>query len=104
MSIFRRKVPSHLIRIHPDNTTNKDWVILLESGTIVGPSPEKLRVARSTLERKIVKNTTFYLERSTSSLWRDMIHEFMPCIFALNSTNMTLIKRSCLYKAKKSVD
>src|SRR6266581_1396632 len=55
MGIFRRKVPSHLIRIHPDNTTNKDWVILLESDTIVGPSPEKLRVARSTLERKIVK-------------------------------------------------
>src|SRR6266487_1992772 len=61
MSIFRRKVPSHLIRIHPDNTTNKDWVILLESGTIVGPSPEKLRVARSTLERKIVKKYNIFL-------------------------------------------
>jgi hypothetical protein len=54
MSIFRRKVQS-LIRIHPDNATNKDWVILLEAGTIVGPSPDKLRVARATLERKIVK-------------------------------------------------
>jgi len=53
---------------------------------------------------KLYKNTTFYSERSTSSLWKDMIHEFMPCIFALNSTNMTLIKSSCLYKAKKSVD
>ena len=61
MGIFRRKAPSHLIRIHPDNAANKDWVILLESGTIVGPSPERLRVARSTLERKIVKKYNIFL-------------------------------------------
>jgi hypothetical protein len=60
MSIFRRKVPG-LIRIHPDNATNKDWVILLEAGTIVGPSPDKLRVARATLERKIVKRYSMSL-------------------------------------------
>ena len=101
MGIFRRKVPSHLIRIHPDNATSKDWIILLESGTIVGPSPEKLRVARSTLERKVVKKYNILLR---AEQFLDMIREFMPCIFALNSTNMTLIKSSCLYKAKKSVD
>lgn len=55
MGFFRRKVPGHFIEIHPDNITSKDWVILLEAGTIIGPSPERLRVARSTLERKIVK-------------------------------------------------
>ena len=55
MGIFRRKAPSHLVPVHRDNATKKDWVILLEAGTIVGPSPERLRVARSTLERKIVK-------------------------------------------------
>ena len=55
MRPFRRKVPSHYIRIDPDNAKNRDWVILLEAGTIVGPSPERLRVARSTLERKVVK-------------------------------------------------
>jgi hypothetical protein len=55
MGLFRRKVPRHLIRVHPDNAKSNDWVILLEAGTIVGPSPERLRVARSTLERKIVK-------------------------------------------------
>jgi hypothetical protein len=56
MGIFRRKVPNHhLIRIDPVNGRNKDWVILLEAGTIVGPSPEKLRVARSTLEKKIIR-------------------------------------------------
>jgi len=55
MGIFRRKAPSHLIPIHRDNAAKKDWVILLEAGTIVGPSPERLRVARSTMERKVVK-------------------------------------------------
>src|SRR5258708_17236627 len=61
MGLFRGKVSSHLIRIHPDNATSKDWVILLEAGTIVGPSPERLRVARSTLERKIVKKYNIWL-------------------------------------------
>ena len=46
MGIFRRTAPSHLIPVHPDNAIKKDWVILLEAGTIVGPSPERLRVAR----------------------------------------------------------
>jgi hypothetical protein len=55
MSLFRRKGPNHPIPINPDNATSKDWVILLEAGTIVGPSPDKLRVARATLDKKIVK-------------------------------------------------
>jgi hypothetical protein len=55
-------VPSHLIPVHPDNAAKKDWVILLEAGTIVGPSPERLRVARSTLERKIVKKHNILLQ------------------------------------------
>jgi len=46
---------SHLIPVNPQNAASNDWVILLEAGTIIGPSPERLRVARSTLERKIVK-------------------------------------------------
>jgi len=45
MSLFRRKVPAHLIRVHPDNVKSRDWLILLEAGTIVGPSPERLRCA-----------------------------------------------------------
>jgi len=55
MGVFRKRAPSRLIPINSDNATSKDWVILLEAGTIVGPSPERLRVARSTLEKKIVK-------------------------------------------------
>jgi hypothetical protein len=62
MGPFRKNVSSQLIRIHPDNATSKDWVILLEAGTIVGPSPERLRVARSTLERKIVKKYSISLQ------------------------------------------
>jgi hypothetical protein len=55
MAVFRRRAPIHLIPVSPDNAASKDWVILLEAGTIVGPSPDKLRVARSTMEKKIVK-------------------------------------------------
>jgi hypothetical protein len=62
MSIFDRKMPSHFIRINPNNATNKDWLILLEAGTIVGPSPGKLRVARSTQERKVVKKYNLRLQ------------------------------------------
>ena len=55
MSLFRRKAQTHLIPVSPNNAMSKDWVILLEAGTIVGPSPDKLRVARSTLDKKIVR-------------------------------------------------
>jgi hypothetical protein len=61
MSIFRRKVPSHYIPIHPDNITKSDWIIVLEAGTIVGPATEKLRVAIATLEKKIVKKYNIFL-------------------------------------------
>jgi hypothetical protein len=61
MSFFRGKEPSYLIPVGQDNATNKDWVILLETNTIVGPSPDKIRVARSTLEKKIVKKYSISL-------------------------------------------
>jgi len=51
MGILRRKVPSHYIPINPDNAAKKDWVILLEAGTIVGSAPQKLRVALATTEK-----------------------------------------------------
>lgn len=62
MGLFHRKVPNHFTRIHPANATNKDWLIMLEAGTIVGPSPAKLRVARSTQERKVVKKYNLRLK------------------------------------------
>jgi hypothetical protein len=66
MGVFRKRKPSHLIPVSPDNAASKDWVILLEAGTIVGPSPDKLRVARSTQEKKIVKRYNLFLRAKHS--------------------------------------
>jgi hypothetical protein len=63
MGIFKRKVPRHYIPIHPDNVTTKDWIVLLEAGTIVGRSTEKLRVATTTLERKVVTKYNIFLRK-----------------------------------------
>jgi hypothetical protein len=59
MGLFRRRMPSHLVPIHPHNAGNRDWIILLEASTIIGPSAEKLRVARTTQERNIVTKRRF---------------------------------------------
>ena len=61
MGIIRRTVPSHYVPIHRDNIAKKDWLILLEAGTIVGPAPEKLRVALATREKKIVRKFNLFL-------------------------------------------
>jgi hypothetical protein len=58
MNIFRRENPSHLVPIHPDNVASKDWIVLLEASTIIGPSPDRLRVAQTTQQRKIVRKFT----------------------------------------------
>jgi hypothetical protein len=60
--MFQRKVPNHFIRINPKNASNKDWMVMLEASTIVGPSPGKLRVARTTQERKVVKTYNLRME------------------------------------------
>src|SRR5262252_1640978 len=62
MGLFRTKVASHLIPVNPQNATSNDWVILLEAGTIIGPSPERLRVARATMERNVVKRYNILLQ------------------------------------------
>ena len=61
MGLFRRNVPIHYIPVHPDNIAKKDWIILLEAGTIVGPSAEKLRVALATLEKKVVTKYNIFM-------------------------------------------
>ena len=63
MGLFRRKKRNHLIPIHPHNVGSKDWLILLEAGTIVGSSPEGLRVAQATQERKVVMKRERILKR-----------------------------------------
>jgi hypothetical protein len=79
MGLFRRKVPNHFIAIHPDNIASKDWIVVLEAGTIVGPSPSKLRVARATQERTIVKRYNVFL-RSRRYL---VVEGYDPRIHAL---------------------
>ena len=62
MSILQKKMPSHFIPIHPDNVNKNDWIILLEAGTIVTRSGDKLRVAHATQERRIVKKYNLLLQ------------------------------------------
>lgn len=62
MGLLRRRVPAHFVPIHPDNAANKDWIVMIEAGTIVGPSPTRLRVARATQERTIVKKYNILLK------------------------------------------
>ena len=64
MGILRRKVPANYLPIHPANIASKDWIILLEAGTIVGSPNEKLRVAKATTERQIAKTEPIDLTRA----------------------------------------
>jgi hypothetical protein len=63
MGVIQRKVPRHYIPIHPDNIAKKDWVILLEVGTIVGATTEKIRVALATQDKKIVTKYNILLRK-----------------------------------------
>ena len=92
MGIFKRKVPRHYIPIHPDNITTKDWIVLLEAGTIVGHTAEKLRVAVATLERKIVTKYNIFLRKEHFLVLEDYdprIHAlyFCPQLYKLDSDN-----------------
>ena len=92
MGIINRKVPRHYIPIHPDNIRTKDWIVLLEAGTIVGRSGEKLRVATATLERKIVTRYNIFLRKKHFLVlagYDPRIHAlyFCPQLYKLDSDN-----------------
>jgi hypothetical protein len=61
VSFFGKKPSSDLVPIHPDNSNSKDWAILLEAGTIVGPSQQRIRVARWMQDKKVVKKYDMFL-------------------------------------------
>ena len=63
MGFFRKKISNDMVPIHPDNVANKDWIILLEESTIIGPSPERIRVAGWLQEKKIVKKYDMFLRK-----------------------------------------
>ena len=92
MGVFRRKVPTHYVPVHPDNIGKNDWIVLLEAGTIVGPSAEKLRVAKATLERKIVTKYNIFLRPKHFLVlegYDPRIHTlyFCPQLYAYDSDN-----------------
>jgi hypothetical protein len=60
MSIFKSKSQGTLVPVHEDNAKTKDWVVLLEAATIVGQSRDKLRVALTTQERKLVRKKKLF--------------------------------------------
>jgi len=68
--------------MHPENITKKDWVILLEVGTIVGTPAEKIRVAVATLDKTIVTKYNIGLRKHTTSFWKGTILGFMRCILS----------------------
>ena len=90
MGLFKRNVPRHYVPIHPDNINSKDWIVLLEVGTMVGPSGEKLRVAMATSERKIVTKYNILLKKKHFLVvdgYDPRIHAlyFCPQLYGLDS-------------------
>ncbi len=59
MGMFGRQQGT-LVPIHEDNARTKDWLVLLEAATIVGHERDKLRVALTTQERKLVKKRRLF--------------------------------------------
>jgi hypothetical protein len=53
MGIFN-KSQGTLVPIHSDNANTRDWLVLLEAATIVGHERDRLRVALTTQERRLV--------------------------------------------------
>ncbi|MGY3233195.1 hypothetical protein ACVWZ4_007464 [Bradyrhizobium sp. USDA 4472] len=59
MGIFE-KHRGTLVPVHEDNAKTRDWLVLLEAATIVGEQRDKLRVALTTQERKLVKKRRLF--------------------------------------------
>lgn len=59
MSIFGKQQGT-LVPVHEDNANTRDWLTLLEAATIVGHEREKLRVALTTQDRKLVKKRRLF--------------------------------------------
>ena len=71
MGIFRRKAPSHLIPVHPDNAGKKDWVILLEAGRF--PEPLLRKRALQEHEQLIDAIAAGDIDRATRTARRHLL-------------------------------
>jgi hypothetical protein len=92
MGMFRRKFPRNYVEIHPDNLHSRDWIIILEAGTIVGSKGERLRVATATTERKVVRKYNIFLRKKHFLIldgFDPRIHAlyFCPQLYQLDSDN-----------------
>ena len=90
MSIFNTQ--GNLVPIHADNAKTRDWLVLLEAATIVGHERDRLRVAQTTQERKLVKRRKLFGKTEYFSLSMDMIREYTRCISALSSTKTRAVR------------
>ena len=59
MSMFGKQ-RRNLVPVHKDNVNSDDWLVLLEAATIVGRERDKLRVALTTKERRVVKKRKLF--------------------------------------------
>jgi hypothetical protein len=60
MSIFGRRPRGTLVPVNADNARTRDWLVLLEASTIVGPQRSKLRVAMTTQDRNLVRKRRLF--------------------------------------------
>ena len=100
MGFLRRKLSNDLVLVHPDNISNNDWVILLEAGTIIGPTPQRIRVARWMQEKKIVKKYDMFLRTK----YFIVVEGYNPRIHALYfcpSSSATTPASSCRWRVRK---
>jgi len=79
VSIFEKRPRGNLVPIHADNAGTRDWLVLLEAATVVGRPRNKLRVALTTQERKVVKK--YHLFQKTKYFL--VVDGFDPRIHAL---------------------
>jgi hypothetical protein len=54
------KQRGNLVPVHKENVNTNDWLVLLEAATIVGQKRDKVRVALTTKERKVVKRRKLF--------------------------------------------
>jgi hypothetical protein len=100
VGFLRRKLSNDLVPVHPDNISNNDWVILLEAGTIIGPTPQRIRVARWMQEKKIVKKYDMFLRTK----YFIVVEGYNPRIHALYccpSSSATTSAGSCRWMVRK---
>jgi len=56
MRMFHKHDRRDLLPVHPENVRHQDWVILLEANTVVDGSGQRLRVARTSQAREVIKS------------------------------------------------